>query len=328
MKSLSLFGIALAFLAPCAAFAQGAAPSSAAEAVVAADGSAQYKSVQDAINASPQSASAAAPWTIRIKPGVYRERIQVQREKRWVHLIGEDAASTTITFNLRADMKGDDSKPIGTFRTPTAWIDADDLTAGNLTFENSAGPGSQALAARLDGDRMIFRNCRFVGFQDTILANRGRQYFEDCYIAGATDFIFGGATAWFERCRIDCTKSGYITAASTPQEQPFGFVFNRCTITGRPGAQMFLGRPWRAYAATAFLNTSMDGSVRPAGWNNWNQPDREKTARYAEYRSTGPGGTAAGRAPWSKQLTDAEAAAMTVAKVLGGADGWNPATAK
>ena len=134
-------------------------------------------------------------------------------------------------------MHGLDGKPIGTFHTPSTTIDADDFTAENMTFENSAGPVGQALAIRVDGDRAIFRNCRFLGWQDTILLNRGRQYFENCTIAGHVDFIFGAATAWFEKCQIHCLRNGYITAASTPADQPFGFVFSHCNITGEAGRE-------------------------------------------------------------------------------------------
>src|SRR6266404_1180700 len=182
------------------------------------------------------------------------------------------------------------STAIGTFRTPSTIIDADDFTVENITFENSAGPVGQALALRVDGDRVVFRNCRFLGWQDTILLNHGRQYFEGCYIAGHVDFIFGGATAFFERCHIHCLKDGYITAASTPDNQPFGFVFSNCEITGESGSvRTYLGRPWRPFASVVFLNTEMSATVRPVGWNNWSQPEREKTARYAEFNSTGPG---------------------------------------
>ena len=166
-----------------------------ANAIVASDGSGTHKTVQEAIDAVPQNTSASNRWTIFIKAGTYRERVYVQREKRFVTLLGEDAGRTVITYNLNATMPGEDGRPIGTFRTPTVTIDADDFTAENLTFENSAGPVGQALALRVDGDRVVFRRSRFLGWQDTIFLNRGRQYFEDCYIAGHVDFIFGGATA-------------------------------------------------------------------------------------------------------------------------------------
>jgi pectinesterase len=155
--------------------------------------------------------------------------------------------------------------------------------------------------------------------------NRGRQYFENCYIAGQVDFIFGAATAWFEKCHIQCLADGYITAASTPVDQPFGFVFSNCTITGDPPeARTYLGRPWRIYASTIFLNTEMSEVVRPEGWNDWKKPGTHQTARYAEYHSTGPGSSPKQRVDWAKQLTKAAAAAITPQKVLGGADGWNP----
>ncbi len=296
-----------------------------ADAIVAADGSGQYKTVQEAINAVPQTTNSSHHWVIRIKPGKYRELIYVQREKRYVHLVGENPDNTIITYDLNANIVGNDGKPIGTFRTPTVLIDADNFTAENITFENSAGPVGQALAIRVDGDRVAFRNCRFLGWQDTVLINRGRQYFEACTISGHVDFIFGGATAWFEKCRILCLRNGYITAASTPEIQPFGFVFSRCTIDGAsPEVKTYLGRPWRPFAGVVFLNTGMSAVVRPEGWHNWNQPDREKTVRYAEFNSTGPGAASDARVAWARRLSAAEASSITTDKVLGGADGWNP----
>jgi pectinesterase len=298
------------------------------EIVVATDGSGKFKTVQEAIMSVP-AGTPDNPVIIRIKPGTYRELIYVQHEKRFFRLVGEDAQRTVLTYNLNANLTGLDGKPIGTFRTPSTVIDADDFTAENITFENSAGPVGQALAIRVDGDRVVFRNCRFLGWQDTILLNRGRQYFEGCYITGHVDFIFGGATAFFERCHLHCLKDGYITAASTPDNRPFGFVFSHCEITGEsPAVKTYLGRPWRAYSSVIFLNTQMSEVVRPAGWHNWDFPDREKTSRYAEFNSTGPGANPRGRVAWSRQLTKAKASAITLEKVLGGNDGWNPKTGK
>src|SRR5829696_573969 len=194
------------------------------ELVVAADGSAKYRTVQEAVMAVP-AGTADSPVVIRIKPGTYREVVYVQREKRFFKFVGEDASKTVITYDLNANIKGVDGKPIGTFRTPSVQIDADDFTAENITFENSAGPVGQALAVRVDGDRVVFRNCRFLGWQDTVLLNRGRHYFADSYVAGHVDFIFGGATAYFERCHLQALGNGYLTAASTPADQKHGFVF-------------------------------------------------------------------------------------------------------
>lgn len=307
----------------CVSLALAAGASYATEVVVAKDGSGQFTNVQEAIMSVPMGAR-TNPVIIRIKPGTYREVLYVQREKRFFHFVGESAEKTVLTFNLNANLTGLDGKPIGTFRTPTVQIDAEDFTAENVTFENSAGPVGQALAIRIDGDRAAFRNCRFLGWQDTILANRGRHYFEKCYIEGHVDFIFGGATCYFEKCRIHCLGNGFITAASTPDTHRFGFVFSNCEIAGKPGVKTYLGRPWRDFAAVTFLNTRMSEAVRPEGWDNWGKPERERTTRYAEFGSSGPGGDAAKRVKWTKQLTTSEAAEFSVKAVLSGADGWNP----
>ncbi len=294
----------------------------AADATVAPNGDGQFNSIQAAIMAAPPGLpSAARPWVISVKPGVYKELIYVQRERRFIKLVGEDPQTTIITFNLHANMIFFDSKPLGTFRTPTVQVDGDGFGAENITFENSAGPVGQALALRVDGDQVSFKNCRFLGWQDTILLNRGRQYFEHCYIAGHVDFIFGAATAFFEGCQIHVLKDGYITAASTPETQPYGFVFSNCRITGEPGVKTYLGRPWRGFAQTVFLNTEMSEAVRPVGWHNWTGPEREKTARYGEFGSTGAGANEAARVAWARKLSGAEAQSITHAKVLGD---WNP----
>jgi pectinesterase len=292
-----------------------------ADAVVASDGTGHYRTVQEAINAVPQNTSPAKHWSIYVKPGRYREVVYVQREKRFVTLAGADPETTTITYDLHANMTGLDGKPIGTFRTPTMTIDADDFSVENLTIENTAGPVGQALALRVDGDRVVFRKCRFIGWQDTIFLDRGRQYFEDAHIAGHVDFIFGGATAFFERPRIHVLRHGYITAASTPPAERFGLVFARGAITGEAGARTYLGRPWRDYAQVTFLDMTMSDVVRPDGWHNWDKPEREKTARYVEYGSKGPGAKPEGRVKWAKTLSAAEAKAITVETVLGG---WDP----
>jgi len=315
------------FFVVLAALIGGLRAAPAPDAVVAADGSAKYQTVREAIDAAPQLTSdTGRRWTILVKAGEYREMVYVQREKRFISLVGEDAARTVLTFNLYNDYKGPDGKVIATFRTPTLIVDADDFTVENLTIANSAGPIGQALAVRVDGDRVAFRRCRFLGWQDTILVNRGRHYFEDCYITGAVDFIFGGATAWFERCHLEVAGNGYITAASTPDFQAHGYVFSHCRITGaKPEVRTYLGRPWRDYAKTVFLHTEMSDVVRPVGWDNWNKPHAEKTMVYAEFASTGAGANPAARAKWSRQLSAAEAAQLSVQTVLGGVDGWNPA---
>lgn len=312
----------------CLAAGAGVCRAAPVELVVAADGSAKYRTVQEAVMAVP-AGTAESPVVIRIRPGTYKELVYVQREKRFFKFVGEDASKTVITYDLSANRKGLDGKPIGTFRTPTVQIDADDFTAENVTFENSAGPVGQALAVRVDGDRVVFRNCRFLGWQDTILLNRGRHYFEGCYVAGHVDFIFGGATAFFERCHLHALGDGYLTAASTPDNAPFGFVFSRCKVTSEtPAVKTYLGRPWRAHSAVTFLETEMSGAVRPEGWHNWNFPEREKTARYAEYGSTGAGAARGARVAWARRLTKSEVKNITPERVLGGGDGWNPKTGR
>lgn len=290
---------------------------------VATDGSAPFKSVQAAVMAVP-SGSRENPVLIHIAPGAYKELIYLQREKRFFRFIGGNATNTILSFDLYAGITNAEGRPIGTFKTPSTTIDADDFFAENITFQNTAGPVGQALAIRVDGDRASFRHCRFLGWQDTILLNRGRQYFDDCYVEGHVDFIFGAATAWFEHCEIHALRDGYLTAASTPVDSPYGFVFSHCQITGEPGVKTFLGRPWRLYAGTIYLNCQMSGVVRPEGWNDWKKPEAHTTARYAEFKSTGPGADSTNRPTWTRRLADSDAKKITVEKVLGGADGWNP----
>lgn len=308
----------------------GAAPARAREpaagAVVAPDGSGMFTSIQEAINAAPQLTSATETWTIRVKPGVYRELIYVMREKRFIRLVGDDAARTQIVNGLYAGMPGRDGQPIGTFRTPTLWVDADDFAVENLTIANDAGNVGQAVALRVDGERVTFRQCRLLGWQDTVLCNRGRQYFDHCLITGAVDFIFGGATAYFDRCEIDCEGDGFITAASTLPYDEFGFVFAHCRIRGaKPAVRTYLGRPWRAYAAVTFWETEMTDVVRPEGWDNWDRRDREQTARYVEIGSHGAGAKIGQRVPWAHTARAAvSTAALNAAAVLGGRDQWSP----
>jgi pectinesterase len=324
---ISLYLIYLTAILPVVTHAN---PPLTPDVVVAQDGSGQYKSIQDAINHAPaRSGKSDRRWIILVKSGTYREIVYIQREYLNLVIVGEDAEHTILTYNLSSKMLGLDGKAIGTFRTPTLQVDADGTIFQNLTVSNTAAPGiGQAVALRVDADRVAFRNCRFMGFQDTVLLNRGRQYFDGCTIEGLVDFIFGGATAFFEHCQIIClhTKyTGFITAASTPEDQPFGFVFRDCRITGPvPDGNSSLGRPWREYAKVVFLNTEMSGVISPAGWNNWDNPEAKTSTYYAEYHSTGLGANSGVRPSWIKRLTDSEAAEYTIPNVLGGLDRWVP----
>lgn len=295
------------------------------DAVVALDGSGDFTSVQAAISAAPmRTGPTDPPWEILVKPGTYHERVYVQRERGNIRVRGEDARRTIITADFHAKQLGLDGQPIGTFRTPTVQVDGDGMTWENITIVNSAGPVAQALALRADGDRLSFKHCRFLGWQDTMLLNRGRHYFADCYIEGGVDFIFGGATAYFERCQLHCVGDGYITAASTPAGQPYGFVFADCRITGAPGVRAYLGRPWRDFAHTVFLRTTMTEVVRPAGWHNWHKPSAEKTTYYAEIANLGPGAIRTDRVAWAQSPGTGDSARYTARAVLAGADGWDP----
>jgi pectinesterase len=293
-------------------------------AVVAKDGSGQFATIQEAM-ARIAMGTPDRPATIYVRRGVYRELVYAQREKRHVRLIGEDPESTILVYGLHAGMKGLDGNAIGTFRTPTLYVDADDFTVENLTIRNDAGPVGQALAVAVHGDRVLFRNCRFQGHQDTVFLNRGRHYFTGCSIEGTTDFVFGGATAWFESCDLHALASSYLTAAATPPDAEFGFVFSRSRVRVAEGEQAFLGRPWRDHAATIFLRSELGAGIRPAGWHNWDRSSSESTSRYFEYHNTGAGADRAARVAWSRELTAAEAGRITPAAVFGG---WDPTQAE
>ncbi|MDB5236667.1 MAG: pectin esterase [Hymenobacter sp.] len=289
---------------------------------VAQDGSGDYRTVQQALDAVP--AGLTQTTTVFIKKGIYKEKITLPAGKNFVRLLGEDAATTVLTYDDFAQKKTPEGKDIGTSGSASFYVRATDFSAENLTFANSAGPVGQALAIWVGGDRVRFKNCRFLGNQDTIYTGGRRQYYQDCYIEGTTDFIFGSSSAWFENCELFCKKGGtYLTAASTPDTVRYGYVFNRCRLTGdAPTESYYLGRPWRPYAKVVFLKCTLGAHIKPAGWHNWGKTSNESTAYYAEYASTGPGRPNGQRVAWSHQLTRPEAKAYTLDAVL---SQWNPA---
>jgi pectinesterase len=188
-----------------------------------------------------------------------------------------------------------------------------------MTVENTAGPVGQAVALHIEGDRCVFVNCRFLGNQDTVYAagRFSRQYFYNCYIEGTTDFIFGEATALFENCAIHAKANSFLTAASTPEGKPFGFVFLKCKITAAEGVtKVYLGRPWRSFAKVAFLNCEMGSFIVPEGWDNWSNQENEKTATFQEYQNTGAGADRSKRVIWSHELTKKDAANFTKEKMF------------
>jgi pectinesterase len=289
--------------------------------VVDADGKGNYKTVQAAINAVPDNSSSVTE--IFVKKGTYKERVVLPVSKTNVTLIGEDAKNTILTYDNYSSKLDSAGKNYGTSGSASFYVYGAGFTAKNITFENSSGPVGQALAIYVAGDRSCFINCRFLGCQDTIYTHRNRQFYKNCYIEGTTDFIFGAATCLFTDCDIYCKKGGsYITAASTLDTAAYGYVFIKCKIEGSaPDNSYTLGRPWRPYAKVVYLQCDLGSMIKPIGWDNWRNPENEKTAYYAEYKNTGPGNNPDQRATWSHQLTDAETAKYTPELIL---KGWKP----
>lgn len=282
---------------------------------VAQDGTGDFTKIQDAVYACP-----AFPYekvTIYVKNGIYNEKVRIPEWNTNVVLQGESKEQTVITFddNFSKISLGRNS----TFYTPTLLVEGDDFSASNLTIKNASGDHGQAIALSVVANRVQISNCILSGNQDTLYLSgkEAKQYFKDCYIEGTTDFIFGGATALFENCEIHSIKSSYITAASTPQNTAFGFVFKNCRLTADPSATaVYLGRPWRIYAKTVYINCDMGKQIRPEGWENWSKPEAEKNAFYAEYNCTGEGFQPTKRVVWSHQLQKKEAAKYTIENIL------------
>lgn len=290
--------------------------------VVAKDGSGDFFSVQEAINAVPDFRKNVRT-TILVKRGVYKEKIVIPASKINLSLTGEDGA--VLSYDDYADKLNRFGEKTGTSGSASCYIYAPDFYAENLTFENTSGPVGQAVACFVSADRAYFKNCRFLGWQDTLYTyGKGcRQYYEDCYIEGTVDFIFGWSTAVFNRCHIHSKTKGYVTAPSTDQGQKYGYVFYDCRLTADEGVTgVYLSRPWRPYAQAVFVRCDLGGHIMPAGWNNWGNVENEKTAFYAEYQSRGAGANPKARASFSHQLHNLEG--YTMEEVLAGTDGWNP----
>ena len=293
--------------------------------VVAQDGSGDFTTVQAAINAVPDYRK-AGPTRIYIKKGIYKEKIVIAESKQNVQLIGEDGV--VLTYDDYAQKPNIFGEGKGTSGSGSVYIFGPDFMAENITFENTSGPVGQAVACHVAGDRAVFRRCRFLGFQDTLytFGENTREYYEDCYIEGTVDFIFGKATAVFNRCELRSKRSGgFLTAPATPQGSNYGYVFYDCKLTADEGVEagsVWLSRPWRPYGKTVFIRCEMGQHIRPEGWNNWGKTDNESTAYYAEYQCYGKGADTSRRVAWSHQLKDANAYVMT--NILKGADGWNP----
>ena len=293
--------------------------------VVARDGTGEFRTVDEAIEVC--RAFMDYHKVIFVKNGTYKEKLIIPSWLQNIEICGEDANNTIITYDDHANIKTSD-RPMGmgTFRTYTMKIEGNDITLKNITIENNSARLGQAVAMHTEGDRLMFIGCRFVGHQDTVYTGVAgtRLYFKDCYICGTTDFIFGPSTAWFEGCTIESLINSYVTAASTPKDQAFGYIFNNCQLIASVNAtKVYLGRPWRDYGYTLFMNCELGAHIRPEGWHHW-EKHREQTARYVEYNKHGAGKQHKHRVTWSRQLTKAEASKITPKVVFNRNDGWEP----
>jgi pectinesterase len=305
--------------------------------ITVAPSGADYSTVQAAIGAVP--ANNTERYIIDIAPGTYTEQLTVPSNKPYITFRGQDANTTVLTYNLNANSIDANGNTVGTTGSTSTSIKGNDFIAENVTFANSTPNNvAQAVAIKTEADRLIFKNCRFLGWQDTLYANRGngtgRQYYQDCTIEGDVDFIFGNGKAYFENCEIVTKEKGHATAQSKDSATlDSGYVFHNCRLTrpsatATPNNSSDLGRPWRAYATVIYDSCWMDAHIKAAGWTRWNDTfdanTNTSTAYYAEYNSTGPGANPAGRVAWSHQLTAEEVQAYSLANWLSGSDGWDP----
>ena len=291
--------------------------------VVAKDGSGDFFTVQEAVNAVPDFKKAGRT-TILVRKGVYKEKVIIPASKINISLIGESGAVlTNDDYASRLNCFGEEMSTSG---SSTCYIYAPDFYAENLTFENTAGRVGQAVACFVSGDRAYFKNCHFLGNQDTLYTygKSSRQFYEYCYIEGTVDFIFGWSTALFKDCVIHSLADGYVTAPATDKGKSYGYVFVGCRLTGSDGARkVYLSRPWRPYAQAVFIHCELGKHIAPEGWNNWNKKEAEKTVFYAEYENRGEGAYTKGRASFGKQLKEIKKYGAD--RILAGEDGWNPA---
>ena len=296
--------------------------------VVSRDGTGEFRTIDEAI----EVCRAFMDYTkvIYVKKGVYKEKLIIPSWLTNITICGEDRDNTIITWDDHANIKmpvgGLDSeaavkgKLMGTFRTYTLKVQGSYITLKDITIENNAAKLGQAVALHTEGDHILVQNCRLLGNQDTVYTGVGgtRVAFYDCYIEGTTDFIFGPSIAWFQNCEIHSKANSYITAASTPAGQKYGYVFYKCRLTADKDVdKVYLGRPWRPFAATIFMDCELGKHIRPEGWHNWNNAKNEETARYAEYGNKGEEASTKNRVKWSKQLSKKEAAKVTLLDAFG-----------
>ena len=290
--------------------------------VVAKDGSGDFFTVQEAVNAVPDFRKNKRT-TILVRKGEYKERVIVPECKINIFLIGEEGAVVANDgYASRKNALGDEMSTSG---SSTFYIYAPDFYAENVTFANTAGRVGQAVACFVSADRVMFKRCRFLGNQDTLYTyGKGcRQYYEDCYVEGTVDFIFGWSQAVFNRCIIHSVGNGYLTAPSTDKGQKYGYVFYDCKMTAdKEVNRVALSRPWRPYAQAVFIRCELGKHIIPEGWDNWGKKSNEETVFYAEYKNKGEGANPQSRASFSHQLKNLDG--YDIENVLAGSDGWNP----
>ncbi|MDE6445948.1 MAG: pectin esterase [Alistipes sp.] len=285
--------------------------------VVAKDGSGDFFTLTEAVAAIPDFCNATT--SVVVCPGVYREKVSIPATKRNVRLSGRGKA--VVSWDDYASKVGATGHNKGTSGSSTVYFGGDHWFVENLTFENTAGRVGQAVAVQCLGSDLRFVGCRFLGDQDTLYLHGvgnhdGREVtlnsfciFDNCYVEGTTDFIFGSAAALFRHCEIRSKANSFITAASTCKGQPAGFIFEDCSLTADDGVTAcYLGRPWRDHAQTFFFDCCFGAHIRPEGWHDWNKPHAHKTVSYGESGCYGPGADAGSRVKWARQLSAKEAA--------------------
>ena len=297
---------------------------------VAKDGSGDFTTVQNAINSIRDLGPAEA--FIKIKSGIYNEKIVIPSSKHLITIEGEDKENTIITNDdFSGKLNPLTNEKLNTFNSYTFLVAGDNIKVSNLTIKNSSCNQGQAVALHVEGDRFVMKNSKILGCQDTLYSatDHSRQYYENCYIEGTTDFIFGQATVVFKSCEIKSLANSYITAAATSKENQFGFVFIDCHLTAKEDiTKVYLGRPWRPFAKTVFINTTMESHILSEGWNPWKGdkmfPDKEKTAFYAEFGSKGNGSNPDKRVEWSHQLSGKELKNYSIENIFKKSDNWIP----
>jgi pectinesterase len=315
--------------------------------IVAKDGSGDFLTVQEAVDSVENDTHETV---IHVRKGTYKEKIHINKAN--VTIVGEDVNETILTYDDYANKLFEDGRNYGTFNSYSLMVIGSNFKASDITIANTAGLGNivgQAVAAYVDADMVYFENCRFLGNQDTLFTGPlppkpmaggkfgspvedkpkipGRQYYKNCYIEGDIDFIFGSATAVFENCEIfsfDRNKdvNGYVTAASTQEGEAYGYVFLDCKLTSdaKPGT-VYLGRPWRNFAKTVFINCEMEAHIKEEGWHNWNKPEAEGTILFGEFGSKGTGANSQKRAGFVKILKEVDLTEYTLDKIF---KGWRP----